>query len=104
MSRRHDAPSVRIIDHKKYILEKRNLLCEVNLCNSKVWIDMLSYTIRLYHPQGKAFILETQRDLTGNIMETLVISKEKAQQFMDEHPEGINEKVYVKFFGEPEKL
>ena len=78
MSRRNDAPSVRIIDHKKYILEKRNLLCEVNLCNSKVWIDMLSYTIRLYHPQGKAFILETQRDLTGNIMETLVISKEKA--------------------------
>lgn len=103
-ARRNDAPSVRIINHKKYILEKRNLLCEVHACNPKLWIDMFSKTKRLYYPQGKAFVLETQSDLTGTILETLVISKEKAQQFMDEHPEGINENVYKRYFGEPEKL
>ena len=102
--RRNDAPSVRIINHKKYILEKRNLLCEFHVRNPKLWIDIYSKTKRLYYPQGKEFVLETKSDFTDTILETIILSKEKAQQFMNEHPEGINEKVYKRYFGEPEKL
>lgn len=104
MSRRIDAPSSRIIEGKRYILEKRNLLCEVNFANPKLFIDIFSKTQRLYCPQGKAFILETVYDLTGNIFETKKITRDEAMAYMDSHPYGIKEKVYIRYFGEPEEL
>ena len=103
-ARRNDAPSVRIIGHKKYILEKRNLLCEICISNPKVLLDMCSRTVRLYYPQGKAFVLETTGDLSGYRFETKLISEKEAHAFMDAHPDGIIEKVYIRFFGEPEEL
>lgn len=104
MSRKTEAPSVRIINHKKYILEKRNLLCEFHACDSNLWIDIFSKTVRLYYPQGKEFVLETTEDISGYKIETKIISEKEARSFLDAHPECINEKVYVRFFGEPEKL
>lgn len=101
MSRRNDANSVRIIDHKKYIVEKRNLLCKVNIRDSKTWIDLFSKTVYLYHPHGKAFILETVSDATGNILESKLISECEAKTFMNNHPDCICEKVYERFFGKP---
>ena len=104
MSRKDNAPSVRIIGHTKYILEKRNLLCETNISNPKLWIDMHSKTKRLYFPQGKVFIMETVSDMTSKIISTEIISEKNAKAFMNKHSDGIIEKVYVKYFGEPEDL
>lgn len=104
MSRRDDAPSVRIIGHKRYILEQRNLLCEYNQTNPRMIFDFCSRTVRLYYPQGKAFVLETRSDMTEKILKTLVISEQEAMEFMNKHPDGIKERVYVRYFGEPEEL
>ena len=101
--RRISAPSVRIIGHKRYILEKRNLLCEVHISDPGMVIDWRSRTVRLYYPQGKEFVLETTGDMSGYKYETKVISERDAFKFMDEHPDGIVESVYIRFFGEPEK-
>ena len=102
--RRISAPSVRIIGHKRYILEKRNLLCEVHITDPGMVLDWHSRTVRLYYPQGKDFVLETTGDMSEYKYETKVISEKEAHAFMDAHPDGIIEKVYVKFFGEPEEL
>lgn len=103
-ARRDDAPSVRIIRHKRYILEKRNLVCVAHTGNAKNFWDWNTRTIKLYYPQGKEFVLESTGDMSGQIYETKVISEQEARAFMDAHPDGIIEKVYVKFFGEPEEL
>ena len=103
MSRRDDAPSVKIINHVKYIVEKRNLLCEVNISNPRVFMDLYSKTKRLYCPKGKAFLLETISDMTERILCTEVLSEKDARAFMNKHPEGIKEDVYKRYFGEPEE-
>lgn len=103
-ARRDDAPSVRIIGHKRYILEKRNLVCEAYISNPKLIFDWYARTVRLYYPQGKEFMLETTGGMCGYRLETKIISEKEAHDFMDAYPDGIIEKVYVKFFGEPEEL
>lgn len=104
MSRRDDAPSVRIIGHKRYILEKRNLVCEAHVNNPRLFFDWNSQTKRLYFPKGKAFVLETIMDISGEIINTRLVTEKEARAFMDANSEGIIEKVYIRFFGEPEKL
>ena len=101
--RRNDAPSIRIIGHKRYILEKRNLICKIRNENTKTLFDWSTKTQNLYYPQGKEFVLETVGDISGCVFETKIISKKEAQTLMDSHPDGIVEKVYIKFFGEPEE-
>lgn len=103
MARRNTAPSVYIIGHKRYILEKRNLLCEFSIHDPKMIIDLHSKTARLYYPNGKEFVFEVVSDLTGTGTRS-IISKKEAQLVLDQHPEGIKEKVYVRYFGEPEKV
>lgn len=85
------------------MLEKRNLLCEAVVTNPNIFFDFRERRQRLYYPSGKAFILETVQEIAGRT-ETRIITSEEAFQFMDEHPEGIVEKVYVRYFGEPEEV
>lgn len=94
----------RIIGGKRYSLEKRNLLCEATLCNPDSLIDFKSKTLYLYYPQGKEFVVDVVHDLTGRHDPPEVITKAEAMKIMDEHPEGIKEKIYVRYFGEPEEL
>ena len=103
-ARRDDAPSVRIIGHKRYTLEKRNLVCEAHVSNPRLFFDWNAQTKRLYFPQGKAFVLETIMDISGAVIDTRLITEKEARAFMDANPEGIIEKVYVRFFGHPEEL
>lgn len=93
-----------IIGGKRYILEKRNLLCEAAICNPDVFMDFKSKTVKLYYPRGKAFILDTEHDLTGRHDPPKIITKAEAIAFMNKHPEGIKESVYVRYFGKPEEL
>lgn len=93
-----------IIGGKRYALEKRNLLCEATLCNPDALIDFKSKTLFLYYPQGKAFVVDIVHDLTGQHEPPQIIAKDEAMRIMDEHPEGIKEKVYVRYFGEPKEL
>lgn len=94
--------SSRIIGGKRYALEKRNLLCEIMVSNPKLLFDLQAKKQRLYFPHGKAFILETVQELSSDT-ETKVITRKDALQFMDAHPEGIIESVYVRYFGKPEE-
>ncbi len=92
-----------ILDGKRYVLEKRNLLCEVYIGNSKLLVDLNSKTIRLYYPEGKVFLLDTIQDISGQ-HELKVLSKKEAFLIMNQYPEGIQESVYIRYFGEPEVL
>lgn len=96
--------SSKIISGKRYTLEKRNLLCEAAICNPDTLIDFKSKTVRLYCPKGKAFILETEHDLTGRHDPPQVITRGEAMAFMDKYPEGIKESVYRRYIGEPDEL
>lgn len=92
-----------ILDGKRYVLEKRNLLCETYIKNPNLLIDLNSKTVRLYYPKGKAFVLDTLQDIGGQ-HELKVLSKKEALLFMNQYPEGIQESVYIRYFGEPEEL
>lgn len=92
-----------IIGGIKYTLEKRNLLCEFTIAKAGVIIDFQSKTKRLYYPKGKAFVMDTVQDMTGE-HDPKVISKSDAMEFMDKHPAGIDIKNYIKFFGDPKEL
>ncbi len=94
----------RYIGHKKYVLENKNLICEIQVSNPRMLIDLQSKTKRLYCLKGKAFILETVADMTGKILETKVVSEKDARALMDKHPEGIKESVYKRHLGEPEEV
>lgn len=96
--------SSKIIGGKRYALEKRNLLCEAAICNPDTLIDFKSKTLRLYCLKGKTFILETEHDLTGRHDPPQIITREEALHFLDAHPEGIKERVYVRYFGKPEDV
>lgn len=95
--------SSRIIGGKRYALEKRNLLCEVIVRNSKLLFDLQEKKQRLYFPHGKAFILETVQELP-KVSETKLITTKEALKFLDAHPEGIIESVYIRHFGKPEDV
>ncbi|MBQ4536224.1 MAG: hypothetical protein II994_01240 [Lachnospiraceae bacterium] len=104
MARREDAPSSLIIGGTRYIIEKRNLLCEAMICDPDILFDLKSKTLRLYCPKGKAFVVDVEHDMTGRHDPPEVITREEAFKIMDKYPEGINESVYEKYFGAPEEL
>lgn len=91
----------RIIDGKRYNVEKRNLLCTANIHNGNI-VDLFSKTINLHCMGGKEFILDTMKDLTGECEACIKISRNEAVKFMNAHPDSINYPVYIKWFGEPE--
>lgn len=93
-----------IIGGKRYPLEKRNLLCEVTLCNPNALIDFKSKTLYLYCLQGKAFIVDIVHDLTGQHEPPRIITRDKAIKIMDKYPWGIKESVYIRYFGNPDKV
>ena len=92
-----------IIGGKRYALEKRNLLCEVTLCDPYALIDFKSKKLYLYYPQGKKFVLVTECDIT-KVREYKTISRKEAFNIMDKYPEGIKERVYIRYFGKPENI
>lgn len=93
-----------IIGGTRYALEKRNLLCEAVISNPDVLTDFKSKTLRLYHPKGKAFIVDIEHDLTGRHEPPRIITRDEAKEIMDRYPEGIKESVYKRYFGEPAEL
>lgn len=92
-----------ILYGKRYVLEKRNLMCETYIKNPNLLIDLNSKTVRLYYPEGKVFVLDTSQDIGGQ-HELKILSKREAFLIMNQYPEGIQESVYIRYFGEPEEL
>lgn len=93
----------RIIDGKKYNLEKRNLLCTVRIEGKNDWDFLNTKTMRLHCIKGKEFLLDTVRDFTGKCESCIKLPKQEAINFINAHPANINEPVYNKWFGEPEE-
>lgn len=92
-----------IINGKKYVLSKQNLLCEAVISRKGAIFDFNTQTKRLYYPKGKTFILQTTYDFAGGD-EYKVLSQKEAQTFMNKYSSRIHERVYKRYFGEPEEI
>lgn len=92
-----------IINGKRYVLKKEDLLCEAVVSSTRNIVDFNSKTKYLYYPKGMAFILKTVYDLAGDD-EYKVLGRKEALAFMDKYPSGIKESVYKRYFGEPEEV
>ena len=107
MERKDSCKSVRIINHQKFILEKRHLICEVSISNPNLFIDFKAKKQCLYcysNSKSKVFLLETMSEMTNQILETKIITEKTAKKYLNEHSEGIKLEVYKHFFGEPEEI
>lgn len=92
-----------IIEGVRYPVGEKYLLCTVIISRAGLAFDVKAKVKRLYYPRGKAFLLTTSNDFMGQI-EAKLITEKQARRFMDEHPEGINEQVYIRYFGTPTEL
>lgn len=92
-----------IIGGVRYSVGEKYLLCTATIARDGVFFDLKAKTERLYYPRGKAFLLVTEKQINGGQKIKLVTEKQ-AHQFMDAHPDGINEEVYIKYFGDPVEL
>lgn len=90
-----------IINGKRYALTENNLICEVEISNQKLIVDPKSKKKKLYYPKEKEFVMTTCDELRE--YEIQIVSKKVAMGFLNKYPEGIIEKNYIKFFGEPEE-
>ena len=92
-----------IIGGIRYSVGEKYLLCTATISRDGVLFDSRAKTKRLYYPRGKAFVLVTEGQMTGD-RKTDIVEEKQAKCFMDAHPEGINEKIYKQYFGEPAEL
>lgn len=92
-----------IIDGVRYSVSEKYLLCTATIARDGVFFDPKAKTKRLYYPSGKTFLIVTDGQMIAGRKVELVTEKQ-AMQFMDAHPEGINEKIYIKYFGKPTEL
>lgn len=92
-----------IIGDVKYSVGEKYLLCTAIISRDGIFFDMRAKTKRLYYPRGKAFVLVTDGIMTGGSTAE-VLTETQARQFLDSHPEGINEKVYNRYMGKPAEL
>ena len=92
-----------IIGHKKYQIAEKYLLCTATISRDGLLFDMRAKTKKLYYASGKAFLLVTAGVMTGT-RTVEVLTEMQARQFMDKHPEGINESVYIKYMGKPAEI
>ena len=92
-----------IVGGVRYSVGEKYLLCTATIARDGVFFDPKAKIKRLYYPRGKAFLIVTDGQMIAGRKVELVTEKQ-ARQFMDAHPEGINEKVYIKYFGKPAEL
>lgn len=81
-----------IIGDKVYTPEKSVLLCHY---------DGILYTEDLYFSENSVFFCLYESILADSSIS--VFSHEKAVDFMNRHPAGINESGYIQVFGKPDK-
>lgn len=92
-----------IIGGVRYSVGEKYLLCTATIARDGVLFDLKAKTKRLYYPKGKAFLIVTEGQINGE-RKAEIVTEKQARQFMDAHPEGINEKIYKQYFGEPAEL
>ncbi|MCD8089829.1 MAG: hypothetical protein LUD81_04275 [Clostridiales bacterium] len=86
-----------IFGGKRYSPGNSDLLCK---CNLEGFPSKALYV----SPKGAFFTVE-ESDISGKTeySDFELIDRETAKKFMDENPEGVEEEVYKKIFGEPEE-
>lgn len=92
------------VKHKKYVLNDKNLLCEVAIKKHDLMLDLDTRTLRLYWCKEDIFILDEVHDINGQHETPIFMNKTEAQSFTDKYPFNVNKDVYIKAFGKPEEL
>lgn len=81
-----------IIGGKRYSPDKATLLCK---------FDGIMHTETLYVSHNGAYFVVSEP--VGNETTVNLLTKDKALEFMDNHPAGIIEQNYVKTLGNPQE-
>ena len=87
------------VKHKKYVLNDKNLLCEVVIQKQNQMIDLDTRTLKLYWCKKDIFILDEVHDINGQHETPIFMNKTEAQSFTDKYPFNVNKDVYIKAFG-----
>lgn len=92
------------VKHKKYVLNDKNLLCEVVIQKQNQMLDLDTRTLKLYWCKKDIFILDEVHNINGQHETPIFMNKTEAQSFTDKYPFNVNKDVYIKAFGKPEEL
>ena len=86
------------VKHKKYVLNDKNLLCEVVIQKQNQMLDLDTRTLKLYWCKKDIFILDEVHDINGQHETPIFMNKTEAQSFTDKYPFNVNKKVqYLSF-------